>query len=183
MKLSLGIKRKILLMLVSVLALSTVIDASLASYYTNRQNQESAFAGLRRDLLAWQSDLQALTLQLKKIALDVVGDVMVLNQLAELEMFAFRVDDAVRLGHAREQARALAYGKVVSLNRLQLVLRTGGFSSIAVYIGGQLSHYVSESEAGLMVRRENTGPAWLSAPVDANGELPLQSWPAWEASA
>jgi len=181
-KLSLGLKRKILLMLVSVLALSTVIDASLASYYTNRQNQESAYAGLGRDLQAWRNDLQTLTLQLKKVALGVVGDVMVLNQLAELEIFAFRADDAVRLGHAREQARTLAYGKVVSLNRLQLVLRTGGFSSIAVYSGGQLSHYVSESEAGLMVRRENSGPVWLSAPVDANGNLPLQSWPAWDQS-
>jgi hypothetical protein len=36
-----------------VLALSTTLNALLASFFTNRQNEEAAFAGLRNDLLAW----------------------------------------------------------------------------------------------------------------------------------
>lgn len=176
-----GLKRKIVLVLVSVLALSATVDALLASYYTNRQNEESAFAGLGRELRAWQNDLQTLIGQLRKVATAAVGDVIVLNQLAELEISRFRID-AARIGQAKEEARALAYGKTVSLNRLYLVLRTGGFSSIAVYNGGKLSHYVSESGAGMLLHRKNAAPAWVAAAVDADGNLPFQSWPAWDES-
>jgi hypothetical protein len=80
----LGIKRKVLAVLVGLLALTTALDALLASYYTNRQNQESAFAALDRSLQAWHDDLQALTRRLEGAALSTVGDTVVLDQLTDL---------------------------------------------------------------------------------------------------
>ena len=50
-----GIKQKILLVLIGVLALTTGLAALFASYFTNRQNEQTAFAELERDLLTWQT--------------------------------------------------------------------------------------------------------------------------------
>ncbi len=175
----LGIKQKILLVLAGVLALSTTLDALLASYYTRQQNQESAFAGLGRDLLAWQGDLQATTASMRTVAAAAVADLIVLKQLAELEVYRFQFDAAAAAGPAREQARTLGYGKAVSINRLSLVLRTGGFSSIAVYSRGKLSHYVAETAAGMALPQGKDGAVWLSAPAGADGNLPSLDWPAW----
>jgi PAS domain S-box-containing protein len=175
-----GIKQKMLLVLLGVLALTAALDALLASYYTDRQNQESAFITLRRDLLAWQNDLQALTLRLKGTALSASGDPVLLNQLAGLITLEFNVDDPLRANDALQIARTLSYSKAVSLNRLHLVLRTGGFSSIAVYTGNKLSHYVSTSEAGMMVRHRNGHPGWTGVAIKAGENLDFQSWPAWQ---
>lgn len=175
-----GIKQKILLVLVGVLALTTALHALLASYYTNRQNQEAAFAALNRDLLAWQNDLQALTRRLQRVALSAGGDPVLLNQLAELITLELNVDDRLKVKESVEMARTLSYSKTVSLNRLHLVLHTGGFSSIAIYTSGQLSHYVSPANAGMMVRRGNTRPVWIQTETDAGGGGNFQSWPAWQ---
>jgi hypothetical protein len=174
-----GIQQKILAVLVGILLLTTVLEAILASYYTNRQNQQAAFASLGNGLFAWQSTLQATTRQLRDVALATMGDVAVLNQLAELMTLEFNVNDPARALGNSEMARALAYRKTVSLNRLQLALRTGGFSSIAVYTRGKLSHYVSASAAGMTVTHANGSQVWVTAAVDAKGNLPFQSWPAW----
>jgi PAS domain-containing protein len=174
-----GIKQKILVVLVSVLLLTTALEAALASYYTNRQNQQAAFTSLGNQLFAWQSALQATTQQLTAGALATMGDTAVLDQLAELLTLQFNVDDRTRAPANGETARALAYRKTVSLNRLQLALRTGGFSSIAVYTHDKLSHYVSASAAGMTVTRADGGQAWVSTTMDADGNLPFQRWPAW----
>jgi len=174
-----GIKQKILLVLVGVLALSTVLNALLASFFTNRQNEDAAFANLRNDLLAWQSDLQTMTGQLRGVALATVGDVAILNQLSEILTLEFNLDDPARFPDRREMARTLGYRKTVSLNRLQLALRTGGFSSIAVHTRGHLSHSISASDAGMSVRREDGRQAWITATATPKGDLPFQSWPAW----
>lgn len=178
-----GIKQKILLVLIGVLALTTGFDALLASYFTNRQNEQTAFADLKRDLLTWQNDLQASTIRLREVALDAVGDAVILNQLAELVTLELNLNEPAKIRESSEAARTLAYTKSVSLNRLHLVLRTGGFTSIAVYAGGQLSHYVSASEAGMVVRKANDGPVWVQASADTHGNLPFQSWPAWSEAA
>ena len=112
-----GIKQKILLVLVGVLALTTALNAGLASYYTNQQNQESAFSALSRDLLTWQNDLQALTQHLKRTALSTGADTVLLNQLAELLTLELSVDDPLRANDAIPMARTLSYSKGVSLNR------------------------------------------------------------------
>ncbi|HUG23425.1 ATP-binding protein [Piscinibacter sp.] len=174
-----GIKQKILLVLVGVLALSTALNALLASFFTNRQNEEAAFASLRSDLQAWQSDLQAMTQQLKGVALATVGDAAILNQLGELMSLEFNLADPARAAERREMARTLGYRKTVALNRLQLALRTGGFTSIAVYTRGQLSHVISAVDAGMSVRREDGRQAWTTATANAKGDIPFQSWPAW----
>ncbi|MGM9486858.1 ATP-binding protein [Ideonella sp. YS5] len=174
-----GIKQKILLVLVGVLALSTALNALLASFFTNRQNEQAAFASLSNDLQAWQSDLQAMTQQLKGVALATVGDAAILNQLGELSSLEFNLADPARAAERREMARTLGYRKTVALNRLQLALRTGGFSSIAVYTRGQLSHVISAVDAGMSVTREDGRQAWTAATANAQGDIPFQGWPAW----
>jgi len=178
-----GLKRKIVLVLVGVLAVVTVLDAVLASYFTKRQNQDAAFATLKRDLLTWQDELQDMTLHMRAVALSAVGETVALNQLAELEGLEFKQADALRNNkEVKEAARALGFSKSVSLNRLHLVLRSGGFSAITVYIDGKLSHQVAVSEVGMLVRRANGGQAWIKAVADGNGNLPIRNWPAWEES-
>jgi PAS domain S-box-containing protein len=177
----LGIKEKILLVLIAALVLTAALQALLASSVTNRQNEASAFAVLNRDLLAWENDLQEATLQLREAALAAVGDDVVLNQLAELETLELDLGDPLKSGESVELARTQAYNKSVSLNRLHLVLRTSGFSSIAVYSRGTLSHLVSAADAGMLVRRRGNR-TWVAARADADGNLPFQSWPAWEAA-
>ncbi len=174
-----GIRQKILLVLVGVLALSSGLNALLASFFTNRQNEAAAFAGLGTDLLAWQTDLRASAEQLRGVALATVGDAAILNQLAELITLESRLEDQARASERREMARTLGYRKTVALNRLQLALRTGGFSAISVFTRGQLSHAISSVDAGISVRREDGRQAWISAKANARGDMPFQSWPAW----
>jgi PAS domain S-box-containing protein len=174
-----GIKQKILLVLVGVLALSTALNALVASFFTNRQNEEAAFANLTNGLFAWQSDLHAMTQQLRGVALATVGDVAILNHLSELMTLEFNIADPARASERREMARTLGYRKTVALNRLQLALRSGGFSSIAVYTQGQVSHSISAVDAGMSIKREDGREAWIAATANTNGDLPFQSWPAW----
>ena len=175
-----GIKQKVLLVLVGVLALTIVLNAGLASYYTNQQNEKAAFNSLSRDLLAWQNDLHALTLRLKDASLSAADDIVLLNQLAELVTLEFNVDDPSRGKDVTQIARTLSYSKAVSLIRLRQVLRIGGFSSIAVYTGGKLSHYISTSEAGMLIRRTNAPPAWSMTTVNPGENLNFQRWPIWQ---
>ncbi|HJV60386.1 MAG TPA: ATP-binding protein [Albitalea sp.] len=178
-----GIKQKILLVLVGVVALSTGLNALLASFFTNRQNEDAAFSSLRNDLLAWQSDLQTMTLQSRSVAVATVGDAAILNHLGELLTLEFNIHDPARASERREMTRTLGYRKMVLLNRLHLALRTGGFSSIAVHTGGHLSDFVSASRAGMSVTREDGRLAWTMANADTTGGLPFQSWPAWKEQA
>lgn len=175
-----GIKQKILLVLVGMLAFTIGLIALAASYYTDRQNEEAAFATLGNDLLAWRDDLQSSATQLRKAALAVVDDELTLTQLAETLTLELHASDPAKAREATEMARTLAYSKTVSLNRLYLMLRTGAFSSIAVYSGGKLSHYVSSAEVGMLVRWQSSDPVWIKASVDASGNLPFRSWPSWD---
>ena len=180
-----GIKRKVLLVLVGVLSLTTALDALLASYFTDRQNQDTAFVALNRSLRAWHDDLQSTTRRLLGAALSTAGDTNVLNQLDELivlealnaEAKTWPALDAVTL------ARGLSYAKSVSLNRLYLALRTGGFSRIAVYTNGRLSYAVSASEAGMMRQRGNGDWTWVVTQATPDGNLDFQNWPAWRPGA
>jgi PAS domain S-box-containing protein len=175
-----GIKQKILFVLVGGLALTTTLYAGLASYYTNQQNQESAFSALSRDLLTWRNDLHALTGQLQRVALSASGDIELHNQLKQLITFDINADERAAQPDTIETARALSYVKAVSLNRLRLVLQSGGFSSIAAYTGGKLSHYVSASEAGMMVRHGNAPSTWTRVAIDADHNFNVDNWPAWK---
>ena len=80
----LGLKLKILLALVGILALTTTLHAALASYFTNRQNEASAFRDLDRGLIEWQHDLDALRQGLGHVAIEAVNDSVALNLLDDL---------------------------------------------------------------------------------------------------
>jgi signal transduction histidine kinase/CheY-like chemotaxis protein/HPt (histidine-containing phosphotransfer) domain-containing protein len=175
-----GIKQKIVLVLVVVLVLSTTVNALVASYFTNRQNEDAAFANLDNDLKAWQSDWQAMAQRLKTVAIATVGDVAILDQLSELLRLDFNALEPTRIAEREETRRTLGYRKTVAINRLQLAMRTGGFSSIDVYMGGQLSHAISPLSAGMSITRADERPAWIAASSDARGNFPLRSWPAWQ---
>jgi PAS domain S-box-containing protein len=177
----LGIKRKILLVLVTVLAFSFALLALLASYFTNQQNEESAFANLDRDLLAWRNDLQTQTLRLQRVALSASSDPVLLNQLAELVTLELNVDDPLREKEAPELAKTLSYSKAVSLNRLHLVQQAGGFSSIGIYTGNKLSHYVADTGAGMQIHQGKKQSIWIQSDPGLAGEGNFQSWPAWPA--
>ena len=174
-----GIQNKILGVLIGVLLLTTGLEAILASYYTDRQNQHSAFVSLGNQLFAWQSALQTMTQRLRDVAVATMSDAAVLNQLAQIMTLEFNVNDPGELRGNSEMARTLAYRKTVSLNQLQLTLLTGGFSSIAVYTQGALSHYVSAEEVGMTVTRENGSQVWVASRVGPEGDVPYQNWPAW----
>ena len=175
-----GIKQKILLVLVGVLAFSSALYALLASYYTNQQNQESTFAALDRDLLAWRNDLQTQTLRLQRVALSASRDPVLLNQLANLVTLELNVDDPLRAKEAPEIAKTLSYSKAVSLNRLHLVQQAGGFSSIGIYTGNKLSHYVADAGAGMEIHQAHHPSAWIQSDPGLAGEGNYQSWPAWQ---
>jgi len=178
----LGIKKKILLVLVGSLALTSALHALLASHFTNRQNQASAFALLELDLLAWQNELHDLTLALREAAVATVGDGIVLDHLAEQTALRFSLDAVSGTEASWETARTLAYLKSVSINRLHLALRTGDFSGISVYSNGKLSHHVSTDGGGMMLRRANGEDIWVAASADEKGDLPTRAWPAWQSA-
>jgi signal transduction histidine kinase/CheY-like chemotaxis protein/HPt (histidine-containing phosphotransfer) domain-containing protein len=178
-KIKLGIKQKLVLVLVVVLVLSTTVNALVASYVTNRQNEDAAFAGLDNDLRAWESDWQAMAEHLKTVAVATVSDVAILDQFSELLRLDFNVMDATRIAEREETRRTLGFRKTVSINRLNLAMRTGGFSRIDVYLAGQLSHSISPSSAAMSITRADDRPAWIAAPADERGNFPLRSWPAW----
>ncbi len=175
-----GIKQKIMFVLISVLAFSSALYALLASYYTNQQNQETAYAALDRDLLAWRNDLQAQTLRLQRVALSSSRDPVLLNQLAALVTLELNVNDTRRVKEAAEIGRSLSYSKAVSLNRLHLIQQAGGFSSIGLHTGNKLSHYVTDAGAGMAIRKENQQAAWIQADPGLAGDGNFQSWPAWQ---
>ena len=175
-----GIKQKILLVLAGVLTFALGLVALLASYYTNRQNEDAALAALGNDLRVWDEELEGSAVQLRKAALAVVGDQWMLNELAQALTLELQGIDPAKAAQAAEMARTLAFSKTVSLAHLYLMLRTGAFSSIAVYSSGRLSHYVSSSEAGMSVRWGAGDPVWIRAAVQPNGELPFQRWPSWD---
>src|SRR5687768_15139018 len=108
-----GVKQKILLVLIGVLALTTALAALFASYFTNRQNEQTAFAELERDLLTWRDDLQLSTIRLRQVALDTMSDQVILNQLAELVMLELNLNELSKKREASEAARTLAYAKSV----------------------------------------------------------------------
>src|SRR5512145_1337031 len=114
-KLKVGIKQKLVLVLVVVLVLSTTVNALVASYFTNRQNEDAALAGLDNDLRAWESDWQAMVEHLKTVALVTVGDVAILDHLTELLRLDFNAVDPSRIAEREETRRTLGFRKTVSI--------------------------------------------------------------------
>jgi PAS domain S-box-containing protein len=174
-----GIRQKIVLVLVGVLIFSTTLNALVASFVTDRQNEDAAYADLKYDLLAWEADWQAMIRHLRSAAIVTVSDVAIIDQLGELMRLDFNATSPARIGERVETVATLGYRKTIAVNRLQLALRTGGFSSIDLYMRGALSHSISTSSAGMSIRRPDGRLAWIVATTDARGDFSLRSWPAW----
>jgi signal transduction histidine kinase/DNA-binding NarL/FixJ family response regulator len=182
MRMRVGIKQKMLLLLIALLAITITSLALLAAYSIDRQNESAAFTELDRDLRAWHRDLEQSVFHLRDVALKEVADPPAMDLLSQLLVLQLKVDDPRESAIAPGLSRTLGYEKSVALGRLLPVLRASGFSDIAVYLRGRLSHVVSPAGAGMMIRGiTHSGELWLSGSRSADGALFLQSWPAWRA--
>ena len=76
--------------------------ASLASYYTNRQNEDAALAALGNDLRVWDEELEGTAVQLRKAALAVVGDQWMLHELAQTLTLELQGSDSAKAEVAPE---------------------------------------------------------------------------------
>jgi PAS domain S-box-containing protein len=169
-----------LLVVGGVLAVTIALVASLASYYTDRQNQAGAFGDLAEDLLAWQGDLDASTIQSRKAALAIAADDDVLDHLAGMQARATQAQS--HPGQDAQIERALGGLRAALLKRLYLMLRTGAFSSIQIYTTGRLTQYVAPSEAGMLVHLHAGAPVWIRTALGPEVDHPFEHWPSWEES-
>ena len=176
-----GLKPKILVLLVGVLVLTTTLDAALAWYFTNDQNRRDSFDVLKNDLRYWEDDLQGLTRRWQSTAIDAMNDGLTSNELDGLAALELELHHAS--GDSRREAdleKKLTYARAASLNRFYLVLRSARISSIVVYANSSLSHYVSNSEAGMFVTRTGGRQAWIATAPDGAGNLRTDNWQSWE---
>ena len=176
-----GLKPKILVLLVGVLVLTTTLDAALAWYFTNDQNRRDSFDVLKNDLRYWEDDLQGLTRRWQSTAIDAMNDGLTSNELDGLAALELELRHAS--GDSRREAdleKKLTYARAASLNRFYLVLRSARISSIVVYANSSLSHYVSNSEAGMFVTRTGGRRAWIATAPDGAGNLRTDNWQSWE---
>ncbi|MEJ2750437.1 MAG: hypothetical protein P8183_21400, partial [Anaerolineae bacterium] len=82
------------------------------------------------------------------------------------------------LEQAAEYERGFLFNKVISLNRLRVILQTADFSSAAVYTDNELSHYVTTTEAGMStIRADHT--TLIKTGQNQAGELAFDNWPNW----
>jgi signal transduction histidine kinase/CheY-like chemotaxis protein len=182
-KLKYGFKTKILLVLVAVLSVTTLLNVLLASMLTERQNQTAAYTGLDRSLQGWSNDLNSMINAFKEEAILAVNDGLVLEQHAEIDASKFTVTLVTDEPENHKQAiNSLGYRKIIAINRLHLILNSGGFSSISVYNDNQLSHYVSKKTVGLSLIDTKKAQKWISAEADELGNFPFHLWPRWKTS-
>ncbi|MET0008799.1 MAG: ATP-binding protein [Candidatus Thiodiazotropha sp. 6PLUC9] len=176
----LSIKSKLLLTFIAVLVIITVINIVLATYLTNQQGEREAFASLTRQLLLLQNELKETIIDLKTIAEKNVAGSHNLSDLATL--YAKTQHLITYPEQAAKHERGLLFNKVISLNRLKVILQTADFSSAAVYIDNMLSHYLTTSEAGMSTIRAGERPL-LNTTQNQAGELGFDNWPNWSEGA
>jgi signal transduction histidine kinase/DNA-binding NarL/FixJ family response regulator len=171
-----GIKSKLLLAFVTVLVVITGLNVALAIHLINLQGEREAFASLTRQNVLLQNELLEAVIDLRSIALKNVAGAHHLSDLATLyaqtrQLTAF----PERVG---VNERGLLFNKVISLNRLKVVLQTADLSSAAVYIDDELSHYVTTTEAGMRTIQVDDKPLIKTARNRA-GVLDFTNWPNW----
>lgn len=171
-----GIKSKLLLVFITVLVIITGLNVGLASYLTTQQSEREAFTSLTRQTVLLQNELQKTTADLRAIAQKNVAGIDNLSDLSTL--YAKTQQLTTYPEQAAENERGLLFNKIISLNRLQVVLQTADFSSAAVYIDDELSHYVTTTEAGMSAVRGDDRPLFTTGQNQA-GELNFDNWPNW----
>jgi signal transduction histidine kinase len=168
------IKSKLLLAFAGFLIVITLLNAGLASYLTDRQNEVDALDLLSQQLIRLQTDLERAREGQLAVAEEAASDDKNLSDMATLsnqDLALARVFNPVH-------ESAASFNKAVSLNRLQLILRSARLSSIAVYFQGELSHYVTEDEAGMIRRRGGQPVPTATTEKDRDG-VRLDNWREW----
>ena len=171
-----GIKSKLLLAFITVLVIITVLNVGLATYLTTQQSEREAFTSLSQQTILLQNELQETTIDLQAIAEKNVANADNLNDIATLYAQTQRLTTYPE--QAAENERALLFNKIISLNRLKIILQTADFSSVAVYIDNDLSHYMTTTEAGMRTIRAVSKPL-IKTKRNQAGDLDFDNWPNW----
>ncbi|HMF59247.1 MAG TPA: hypothetical protein VK595_02675, partial [Vicinamibacterales bacterium] len=169
-----GIKSKLLLAFAGFLIVITLLNAGLASYLTERQSGIDALDLLSQQLIRLQADLQRAREDQLAVAEEAASDDKNLSDMATLsgqDLALKRIFNPIH-----ESASSL--NKAISLNRFQLILRSARLSSIAIYFQGELSHYVTEDEAGMIRRRGAQSALTATTEKDRDG-VRLDNWREW----
>ncbi len=172
----LGIKSKLLLTFIVVLAVITGLNVGLATYLIQQQSEREAFASLIRQTDLLENELNETVISLREIAKkNVSGN----HNLSDLATLYAKTQHLIRYPEqAAQYERGLLFNKIISLNRLQVVLRTADFSSAAVYIDNRLSHYLTTTEAGMNTISVD-GIAQFKISKNESGDIPFDNWPNW----
>lgn len=171
-----GIRSKLLLAFVTVLIVITGLNVGLETRLTNQQSEREAFTSLTRQTVLLQNELQETTMDLQAIAEKTAGGTDNLSDLATI--YAQTQYLTTNPEQAALYERGFLFNKVISLNRLQVVLQTADFSSAAVYTDNELSHYVTTTEAGMSVVRAGH-ETLIKTGQNQTGELEFNNWPNW----
>lgn len=170
-----SIEHKLLFAFAAFLLVVTALNAGLTSFLINSEGEADAFTRLSRQLLYFKNDLQASRETQIAVAMDAARDEKNLSDMAIL------YGQTLKLAQEPSETLdfTLSYNKTTSLNRLQLILLSARFSSVAVYLGGGLSHYVTRDEAGLVVPR--SGQSTLRGTRQKEGNrIQLTDWQNWQ---
>jgi len=134
-----SVKSKLLLAFAGFLTAITILHTGLTAWLIERHGEADAFNQLSRTLMQLQDELQRSREVLTAVAQETARDEKNLSDLAIVYSEAAtlkRQPDEIR-------SRAVTLHKTASTNRLRLILASARLASIAVYLDGQLSHYVT----------------------------------------
>jgi signal transduction histidine kinase len=166
---------KLLIAFAGCLTVLTVLHVAFIAWLTGRQAQAEAFSRLSQELIRFQDDLQHARDALVAVAQETARDEKNLSDLAIV------YSQELALGGQPEplRERALDLHREVSLNRLDLILSSARFSSLAVYLEGELSHYVTRDAVGMKAHRGAASRlVGLSRRADDKAERDAaQHWP------
>jgi hypothetical protein len=140
-----SVTSKLLLAFAGFLTAITILHTSLTAWLIERHGEADAINQLSRQLIQLQDDLQGAREALVRVALDTARDEKNLSDMAIV------YSEAATLKQQPDEIRrrAVALQKSSSMNRLRLILASARLASIAVYLDGQLSHYVTREDTDL----------------------------------
>jgi len=177
-----SVKSKLLVACAGFLTAITLLHTALTVWLINRHGEADAVNQLSRQLIQLQDDLQGAREALATVAQETARDDKNLSDMAILYTSGTsRLDaahDALRNDALRDRGEGLL--KTASLNRLRLVLASARLSSLAVYLDGELSHYVTREAAGMRLTRgtEQLIVGTAHTPEQPSSLTDAQDWPA-----
>jgi signal transduction histidine kinase len=137
-------KSRLLFAFAAFLTAITLALTGLAAYVIERQSEADAFHRLSQQLMQLQDDLQSARELLLVVAREATRDDKNLTDMAILYSQSLQLET----DHTEIGGRALNAQKEASANRLRLILGSARLSGVAVYLDGELSHYVLSEETG-----------------------------------